>query len=100
MDEDIGTAGRSFIALHGAGHECEDATIAIDPASFAHHGAIRLVAAHSAALQVQSTIEGIDPPAQGCRPLAWLALTVELVSDRRLFSLEIPPPKAVPDELA
>ena len=32
--------------------------------------------------------------------MAWLALTVQLVSDRRLFSLKIPPPRAVPDELA
>ena len=32
-------------------------------------------------------------------PLAWLALTVQLVSDRVLFSQSIPPPRAVPEEL-
>ena len=29
--------------------------------------------------------------------MAWLALTVQLVSDRVLFSQSIPPPRAVPD---
>src|SRR5271166_1374515 len=32
-------------------------------------------------------------------PLAWLALTVSLLSDRLLFSQSIPPPRAVPVEL-
>ena len=31
--------------------------------------------------------------------MAWLPLTVQSISDRRLFSLSIPPPMAVPDEL-
>ena len=31
--------------------------------------------------------------------MAWLALTVQLVSDRVLFSQSIPPPRAVPEEL-
>ena len=39
------------------------------------------------------------PPPSAVAPLAWLALTVQLVSDRRLFSQSIPPPTALPDEL-
>src|SRR5689334_4319687 len=39
------------------------------------------------------------PPPRAVSPLAWLALTVQLVSDRVLFSQSIPPPRAVPEEL-
>ena len=67
MDEDIGEAGRGFIAGQGTGHESQDAAIAIDSTPFAQHSAIRLVAGDRATLQVHRTIEGIDPPAQGRR---------------------------------
>src|SRR5260370_40816581 len=39
------------------------------------------------------------PPPRAVVPLAWLALTVQLVSDRVLFSQSIPPPRAVPKEM-
>src|SRR6516164_9869978 len=39
------------------------------------------------------------PPPRALVPLAWLALTVQLVSDSVLFSQSIPPPRAVPEEL-
>src|SRR5438552_18323362 len=39
------------------------------------------------------------PPPRAVAPFAWLALTVQLVSDRVLFSQSIPPPRAVPAEL-
>src|SRR5262245_61221596 len=38
------------------------------------------------------------PPPRAVAPFAWLALTVHKVSDRAQFSLEIPPPRAVPEE--
>ena len=43
---------------------------------------------YRAILHVHRAIEGIDPPPRAVAPFAWLALTVELVSDRRLFALE------------
>ena len=39
------------------------------------------------------------PPPRAVAPLAWLALTVQPVSDRVLCSQSIPPPSAVPEEL-
>src|SRR5437867_470802 len=39
------------------------------------------------------------PPPRAVAPFAWLALTVQLVSDSVLFSQSIPPPRAVPEEL-
>src|SRR5260370_2221919 len=39
------------------------------------------------------------PPPKAVVPLARLALTVQLVSDRTLFSQSIPPPRAVPKEM-
>src|SRR5947209_8621255 len=39
------------------------------------------------------------PPPRAVTPFAWLALTVQLVSERVLFSQSIPPPRAVPEEM-
>ena len=71
--EDVGISGSGFIARHGSGHELQDAAVAIDPASFAQRGAIRLVGGHRATVQVHGTIERVDPPTQGRPPFAWLA---------------------------
>ena len=78
----------------------QDAVVAVDPAALAQHGAVGLVAVDRGILHVHRAVEGIDPAAVGpFTPLAWLALTVQLVSDRVLFSQSIPPPRAVPVEL-
>jgi hypothetical protein len=39
------------------------------------------------------------PPPSAVAPLARLALTVQLVSDSRLFSQSMPPPRAVAEAL-
>src|SRR5215472_12770868 len=39
------------------------------------------------------------PPPSAVAPLAWLALTVQLVSDSTLFSQSMPPPRAVAEAL-
>src|SRR6266852_3059120 len=62
--EDIGKAGRSFIAFHDTVHESQDAVEAVDPSALAQHGAIRLVAVDHRMLEVHRTIEGIDPTTQ------------------------------------
>ena len=39
------------------------------------------------------------PPPRAVAPFAWLALSVQVVSDRTVLSLKIPPPRAVPVEM-